>query len=327
MNNPYILTLLVLAVLSLVRGDQRAWSQEPPAANSAPTGNPEDKPEKELTPPDPAAIEVIKEARSRLFQYKSVQADITQQVSLGDFRFQASGKYLAGEEFRSRVEYSVKLGEMEGVFLEVCDGQILHTRRQISEKQTPGSKTTAPTIELTRRDINKILRETQLYLDQPEAVRAAEIGIGGLPAILASLERTMVFEALHEETEAGRPVLIVQGRWNPTERDRLLVGLGGLASQIEQFLPDRVRITFEKETLFPTRFQYLKQISEEKMVYRPLLTVSFSNAIMNQPIPQQRFNYIPPPGMEERDETALFIEAIQMSAQPPAQKKSLKESI
>ncbi|MBT5020241.1 MAG: hypothetical protein HON04_16030, partial [Planctomicrobium sp.] len=230
------------------------------------------------------------------------------------YRFQSSGKYLAGEEFKSYLEYAVKLGNLEGTFLEVCDGQILHTRRQITEVQKNGAAPKPPQIELARRDINKILRETQLYLDQPAAVRAAEIGIGGLPAILASLERTMIFESVKEETAGEIPVLIVQGSFNKDVFEKLNAGMQGLSSQILQFMPDKVRITFNKETLFPQKFQYLKELLQSPGVYEPLLTVSFDNAAINQPIPANRFSYIPPPGTEERDETAMFIEAIKASA-------------
>lgn len=326
MKNPYILTFTVLSLSVLFYRPMTVWSQD----NSPPETEAVEKTEtsevKEVVSQDEDALRVVREARSRLFQHKSVQADITQLVSLGDYRFRSSGKYLAGEEFKSRIEYAVKLGNLEGTFLEVCDGQILHSRRQISEvnKKSAGGK--PPRIELARRDINKILRETQLYLDQPAAVRAAEIGIGGLPAILASLERTMIFESVKEETEDETPVLIVQGSWNKAESEKLAAGMQGLSTQIMQFMPDKVRITFNKETLFPQKFQYLKEIPQSPGVYQPLLTVSFENAAINQPIPANRFNYIPPPGTEERDETAMFIQAIKESAKivAPAE-EALKE--
>jgi len=314
MKNPYILTCTVLTLSVLLYRPITVWSQDSSPAEKKTEDKSEVTETKEVATQDEDALRVVKEARSRLFQHKSVQADITQLVSLGDYRFRSSGKYLAGEEFKSRIEYAVKLGNLEGTFLEVCDGQILHSRRQISEVNNKSAGGKPPKIELARRDINKILRETQLYLDQPAAVRAAEIGIGGLPAILASLERTMIFESVKEEIEDEIPVLIVQGSWNKEESEKLAAGMQGLSTQIMQFMPDKVRITFNKETLFPQKFQYLKEIPQSPGVFQPLLTVAFENAAINQPIPANRFNYIPPPGTEERDETAMFIEAIKASA-------------
>lgn len=315
MKNPYILTALFALVAALTSPLTPVWSQEDSTPATEAKENTETLSGKEVATHNEEALNVVREARSRLFQHKSVQADITQLVSMGDYRFRSSGKYLAGEDFKTRIEYAVKLGNLEGTFLEVCDGQILHSRRQITEVGNKPAGGQPPKIELARRDINKILRETQLFLDQPAAVRAAEIGIGGLPAILASLERTMIFESLKEDVDGESPVLIVQGKWNSAEFQKLASGMQGLSAQILQFMPDKVRITFNKETLFPQKFQYLKELPQSPGVYEPLLTVSFENAAINQPIPVNRFSYIPPPGMEERDETAMFIQAIKESAE------------
>ena len=319
MKNPYILTFVILTLAVSYVPLGTVWSQDNSEAPSNTPKATETTTDKEVAAQNEDALNVVREARARLFRHQTVRADIVQRVSLGDFRFEASGKYLAGEGFRSRIEYRVTLGELEGEFLEVCDGQILHTRRQIVRQIATSPTTETPQIELTRRDIQKILRETQLYLDQPEAVRAAEIGIGGLPAILASLERTMVFEAIREVEEGGRQLIVVQGRWDLAQQERLIAGLGGLAAQVQNFFPDRVQITFAKDTLFPTSFQYLKKLPNNESSYRPMLTVAFQNAVINEPIPLQNFNYISPPGLEERDETAQFIEAIQQAAAPPVQ--------
>jgi len=289
----------------------QAW----PQANETPEKTADESAEpvttKDVPVLNPEALRVVKESRTRLFEFKSVQADMQQHVALGDFHFLASGKYFASYPFKSRIEYSVTLGGMEGDFLEVCDGQILHTRRQIRTKPTASKNIAPPQVELARRDIQKIIEEANHYPNDSAAFRAAEIGIGGLPAVLASLERTMIFNAIREDIEDGEPVVIVQAVWNPDEQDRIMVGLGGLAPQIQRFLPDRVRITFNKATLFPQKFQYLKKLTAEETSYRPILTVAFTNVILNEPIPVQRFTYFPTPGMVERDETSDFINTIQ----------------
>lgn len=312
MKNPYLLTwpiLLLLLLVSQVRYSALAQDSEAPKSNSA----------TKLAAEDPVlqnaeALQFVQAARAKLFTHETVQAEFTQRVALGDYRFQSHGRYISGEGFRSRIEYQVQLGELEGLFLEVCDGQILHTRRQIQKQRKGPAETAAPQLELSRRDIQKILRETQQHLDKPEAVRAAEIGIGGLPAILASLERTMIFESLEQRENNGTPITIVQARWNAAEKGKLLTGMGGMASQMDQFFPDRVRLTFNSETLFPLEFQYLKKITGEVATYKPILTVAFQKVVLNQSVSPQQFSYIPPPGMEERDETAVYIQAIQQAA-------------
>ncbi len=326
MKNPYILTFALLFTLTCSLRVVFAWPQAKEAPEKSVVESTETSEIKDVPVQDEKALQVVKDSRTRLFDFQSVQADMTQSIALGDFHFLASGKYSAVNGFKTRIEYSVKLGEMEGDFLEVCDGQILHTRRQIRTKPSASKTAAPPQIELTRRDIRKIIQAVELDLDKPEVFRAAEIGIGGLPAILASLERTMIFDGIREGVVDGEPVVIVQCVWNPGEQDRILVGLGGLSGQIQEFLPDRVRITFSKATLFPKKFQYLKKITEEESSYRPILTVSLANVILNEPVPAQRFSYTPPPGMEERDETAMFIEAIQKSAKVPVAGSTTKEA-
>jgi outer membrane lipoprotein-sorting protein len=267
------------------------------------------------------AEEVFQQARERLFEHESVQAKMSQLVSLGEYKFRSSGAYLAGEGFKYRLEYQVELADLQGSFLEVSDGQILHTRKQITQAEGTSLTAAAAEVELTRRDIQRILRETRENLDVPEALHAAEIGLGGLPAILASLERSMTFDAVREQTLDGRDYTVLQGAWDEERRDELMEGLGGVAGQIAGFMPDLVRVYFERETLFPERFVYLKLISEERQSYRPMLTIEFTEVKLGESLPAQAFIYVAPPGMEERDETAFFLQMIRSAAQgaPPAE--------
>ncbi|MCA8996551.1 MAG: hypothetical protein KDA80_06195 [Planctomycetaceae bacterium] len=261
------------------------------------------------------AIEILRSAQDRLFQRESVRATISQRVSLGDYKFASTGRYVSGAGFRSRLEYRVELGDLQGTFLEVCDGQILHTRRVV-EQIGAGSLAATSVLEtqLSRRDIEKILREARNHLDVPKAVQAAEIGIGGLPAVLASIERSMILDAVREETVDGASYDVVQGRWDPARQESLLGGLGAFAGQIGQFLPDLVRVYFNRETQFPERFIYLKLASEERQTYRPILKVEFTDIQLDQPIGVGEFSYIAPPGAEEVDETMSFIQMIQQFA-------------
>ena len=305
-------TLTFLIVASLTGGLRIAQAWQSAEEASGDTAQPAVI--KPVVTPNPRAEEVVRQAREGLLARESVQADLSQQVSLNGFRFQSSGKLFAGPEFRFRLEYEVQLADLQGSFLEICDGQVLHTRRQIAKKSTGLVSTEVPDVEFTRRDIQKILRETGKNLDKSEVLHAAEIGIGGLPAVLASLERSMVFDAIREVTEDGKTYQVVQGRWNESRREELLTRIGGLAGQVAGFMPDMVRVYFEQESLFPERFQYLKQVSPERETYRPILTVQFDNIRFNEPIPPQAFIYVTPQGVEERDETTLFLNMIKEAA-------------
>jgi len=294
-----------------------AWPDETaaPVENSAQPAT-----EKEVKESNSEAVELLRQARNRLFERQSVQARLSQTVNLGAYRFQSQGNYSAAAGFRYRLEYQVALGDLRGEFLEVCDGQVLHTRRQIAEAQPGLISMKTPEIELTRRDIQKIRREVLGLRDsQPEtnledAIRAAEIGVGGIPAMLAMLEKSLILDPLRPQTIEGRAYFIVQGEMRPDQKGTLLAGLGGAAGQVAGFLPDLVRLYIAQDTLFPERFLYLKSTPDDPEKLRPLMTVEFSDIVLDQPLAESLFIYMAPPGLEERDETAQFLDAMRQAA-------------
>lgn len=318
-------TLTVAFLLLAIGGYQvaSAWQAETSAASSAAEGKLEPSTSESVTT-NPEALELIQQARNRLFERQSVQAEMSEVMTLGNYTFRSTGSYTAASGFRYRLEYQVELGDLQGSFLEVCDGQVLHTRRQISEARPALTSTMTPEVELSRRDIQKIRREamglknTKQGMELADALRAAEIGIGGLPAILASLERSLVFDALRPETVEGRDYLVVQGRWQTDRREHLFAGLGAAGNQVAGFMPDLVRVYLAKETLFPEKFLYLKQTGKDQKAYHPLITVEFHNVVLDQPVAERLFVYVAPPGMEEKDETAAFLESMQQTAEPAA---------
>jgi len=317
MKNLPTLTAFLFLALACGYRVALAWQEtaEKPDSAMKKTAQPIDN--KELPKVSGEATGIVHQARKRLFQRQSVNAEFVQKVSLGVHKFQTGGRYLSGENFQYRLEYNVKLGGLEGKFLEVCDGKILHTSRQINKaSESDLLQGEITDIELTRRDIQKILKETQQNIENTEAMHAAEIGIGGMPAVLASLARSMNFEAVKEETVNDTPYYVVQGRWKDNKREELLTGLGGpIAGQIAGLMPDLVRVWFNKETLFPERFLYLKLASAERETYLPMLSIEFANVQLDQQVSTQLFRYQAPTGVEERDETAMFIEMINLAAQ------------
>lgn len=311
MNRLPIFTVLLLGLLLGGYRVLRVSLADTSQSDSAQVDASGETPAEPTVDADSQAVELLGQARDRLFRGTSVRADMRQYVDFGGQTFTGEGSYAAGADFRYRLEFRVQLGDSEGRFLEVCDGQILHTRRQIG-KIAKGKEalTQSPSVELTRRDIQKILKETRKNLDVPGALHAAEMGIGGLPSVLASLERTMIFESATQSRHEDRDVWILEGRWNPKQKDALLGKMGPLSGQLAGFMPDRVRIYLDAESLFPKRFLYMKRSSATQETFRPMLVVEFYNVVLNEPLPQQLFVYVTPPGVDERDTTAEYLQMI-----------------
>lgn len=295
-------------------------STAPPAGQPAADPNAPDNPQASPTPPvepppDPAIVakaeQLLREARDRLYACKSVRANFTEHASIGGRKFTAKGTYLAGLPFPPalRLEYRIRVGDSEGVLIEVSDGNVLRTSKEIRPVD-PNSKD--PVIsQWTRKDISQILKAADSPDLPDEAILQAELSLGGIPTLLASLERSVTFDTYREQTWQGQPAILIEGRWRQDFMQRVAQGFGGQLQSVANLLPDRVRIYFDPQTLFPTRILYRKRISLSPPAYVPLMSIEFSDIRLNEPVDAQEFRYIPPKGVDEVDETPLYLNMIQ----------------
>jgi hypothetical protein len=332
---------LTKAVLfgAIAFGGLQVWNVAKGWQEPASKGAPADKaPQPALAPePNPDAVALVKAARERLSKWQSIQANVVQTVDFPDAgnsgvrRFKASGRFLVGEFPKLRLEYEVTVGNTVGKLLEVCDGQVLHVERRVQEAATQEPKVERssdenesrdpekPVVEGTRRDVKRILRATSESDGVDVSMHAADIGLGGLSALLASLDRTMIFDSIREEEHDGRKFRVVQGIWNPTYLADLQAKLGTMAPQLAMFLPERVRIYFEAESLFPVRILYLKLSSPERRTYRAMLSLEFHDVEFDVMLPADAFIY-KPGGIQQKDDTDEFIQLLKASrgqAPPP----------
>lgn len=257
-------------------------------------------------PDDPRAV--LERARENLISLKSLKANVRETVSLGNRRFKAEGAYLQGTDLKLRLEFTVRSGGIEGSLLEVCDGTILWTRKRIGDQTT-----------LTRRDVRQILNAAAGGGNIAENILVAELGLGGLPALLASLERSMTFDRIERQEIDGTGFVIVEGGWNDQYRQRFQAN-SGAAGQLPDLVPDRVRIYFDAETLIPRRVQYLKARTETSLE-RPLVTLDFTDVVIDAPVSDSDFEFVPPEGVYAEDVTNKFIQKLTQPAPastPPA---------
>jgi len=272
--------------------------------------------EKELgepTPEDAAQADaLLEEARNRLEDRQSLQADMVQQILVGERKLTAEGKYISGTPYpKLRLEYRIRVGTMQGSLVEVCDGTILHTEKTIGRAEDK-----APDRQFTRRDVQRILAARDNSLNVPVASQGAELGIGGLPAMLASIDRCMVGKRVTEEEFDGQLCLVFHGAWDQEILKKYDVALGQSKAQLVPFFPDRVRVYFTADAFLPVKLVYLKNDLNEsgKIVgQRTLMTLEFRNVKVDQPIPPDTFQYVLPPKSEEVDRTNEFLELIKQA--------------
>jgi hypothetical protein len=295
-----------------------------PESGTTPPGGAEATPAAAAEPPpDPAVVaaaeKVLRDARDRLYAYPGVRAKFTEQASIGNRRFAASGSYLSGVFPQLKLEYRVQIGGSEGVLIEACDGNVLRTSKEV---RTIGSKTAEPTLsEWTRKDIQQILEASYVEGTPDQAILQAELSLGGLPTLLASLERTMIFDTLRDQSWQGKPMTVIEGSWRIERLSEVARQMGPAAQSVAAFVPDRVRVYFDKETMFPTRILYRKRTNTQPPTYVPLMSIEFTDVQFPKEVDPLEFRYVPPKGVDEIDETQLYLGMIQEMrkvVQPPA---------
>jgi hypothetical protein len=171
---------------------------------------------------------------------------------------------------------------------------------------------------ITRTVIDQLLEAESPEL--PETLLIAHMGVGGLPALIAGLERSMTFDTQKVIEHEGERFTVIEGRWNDGYLARFGVEEG---APLPAYVPDRVRIYFHKETLFPSRILYRKRVTVESQLseYRTLLSLEFSNVVLDEPVSNEQFLWVPPNGAQVENRTTEYLELIkaikEQAAGPP----------
>jgi hypothetical protein len=260
-------------------------------------------------PATPNATELLATAHQRLLSHSHIRAELHEVVAIKHPPFRMSGSYVSAG-LKLRLNLNVKLpGGVQGALLEVCDGE-----RLWSVTELPGST------RVTRRDVRQLLAAMDQAKGRPDRAAAIDLALGGLPALLTSLSRTMQFQSVKAETRSDREFWMVSGKWR-AEFLRQLTGSDD-KTPLPTHIPDAVRVYLAQDTLFPEQIVYLKQLSDGEG-YRPLLELKLTNVVLNGPVDSREFEFTPPANVEPEDVTRQYIE--QLFPSPPTTKPSSGE--
>ncbi len=237
------------------------------------------------------ALVTLEKARTAMLEYKSVAADIVESITLGPRRFRVKGKYLQGTNLQLRLEYEVTVGKTSGTLIEVCDGDILWTWEKVGSDE-----------RVTRRKVREILAAAAASGRTPENLLHAELGLGGLPSLIASIQKSVRFDRQWEQDVDKHEFVVLDGTWKPEYRQKLETD-----GQLPPYVPDRVRIYFQKDKLFPRRIAYLKR-DPNTQAHQPMVTLDFINVVWNGKVDEKKFSFTPPKGVKREDITELYID-------------------
>ncbi|MBW3543627.1 MAG: hypothetical protein KY476_25530 [Planctomycetes bacterium] len=245
-----------------------------------------------------AGRDVVAKARENLVG-KSLETELVESIRFGRRRFEAVGRYLQGQNLQMRLEFAVKIGDTVGTLLEVCDGQMLWSRQQIGEAKP----------KITVRDVHRILSAANAAGPSDEMILRAELGLGGLPALLAAIEQNMDFDPARRETVDGKDVIVVDGRWNQAFVSRWQqAGAPDQPAVLPPHVPDGVRLYFDSQ-LIPRRIVYLKKPPDREIAL-PMLSLDFRDIRLNPPIEEGAFQFKPDSKVYQEDVTDRYIDRL-----------------
>ena len=238
----------------------------------------------------------LEDARERLINYRSLKADIVQTVRIGSRRFRIKGQYLhGGSDLKLRLEYDLQIGSTKAHLLEICDGQILRTHIKVGD-----------TDRVTRRNVRQILDTASRSTDSSANLLNGELGLGGLRGLLASIQKSVQIDKQWEQDAASQTFVVVEGGWKSGFRKRFLgANADDLNASLPTYVPDKVRIYLEQESLFPRRILYLKRDASD--VYHPMVSIDFVTVETNIDLPEEAFIFTPPKNVTQEDITESYV--------------------
>ena len=139
----------------------------------------------------------------------------------------------------------------------------------------------------------------------------------GLPGLLASIERNISLEQQWDTTRNGRTLVVVEGTWKETFRRRVAPNQPP-NQPLPQWVPDRIRIYFEQDSLFPRRILYLKQ--NVLKVHHPMVTLDFVEVEWNSEVDPAAFTFVPPEKVVAEDVTQAYLKEFTKADAPPEAK-------
>ncbi len=288
---------------------QDAADKQPAAVEKA-----EDKPAEKSEKPEKGvlrrneasgsvALVTLEEVREKLISYQSVKAKIVETVAIGERRFKMQGNYLQGDGLKLRLDYEVEVGSTTGKLIEVCDGQILWSHQVIGKEQ-----------RVNRRNVRQILEAAAAAELTNETLLHAELGLGGIPGLLASIQKAVQFEKQWEQDLDSQAFLVIDGGWKTEQRAKFMGPKADAQQALPSFVPDRVRIYVQKDSKFPRRIMYLKRsdgATQSQKSLRPMVTIDFVDVAWNVPVEDSAFVFIVPENVDRQDVTEDYLKLFQ----------------
>ncbi|MCA9212221.1 MAG: hypothetical protein KDB27_04075 [Planctomycetales bacterium] len=258
------------------------------------------------------AIEALEAAPSIVAQVKH-EARFFGQLLVGDGTYQQLND---PEGVMTRLEITVQTDQQVTSLRHISNGKFLHILEQSDLGQTVGR------VDLRAiRDADESAPTDSAR--SPSLVNS--IAIGGLPRLLAELQRNFKFRAPQAIMFQNVPVWAVAGEWKAARLQTLFPSVKGIVrangtvnvDRLPQYVPNRVFVLLGRDGLFPYRIEYHKDTDSSQnrtgtnaAQSTALLTMDLYRVQIGMPIEPRTFFYNPGGHQKVDDRTAQFTKTL-----------------
>jgi len=244
----------------------------------------------------------------------SFSADILQIIQTPEMNYSANGTYVQTSRLQSRLEIEMEIKGIQGHLLQVSNGQVVWTVREIKNlKQIRPVKHdedfSGEELRIERVDLKHLADFAEAQNITTSDPRFAREFSRGIPGLLAALEAEMNFTLIKQVTLQGVAHYVIQGVWKiPVEQRQFSDKISEMAFAGE--IPQRVRLYLRASDLMLARYLCMKKRPEEKGWYAPL-AMELSNIIINEPITPSTFNFSPAGDQVPKDITHKYLDRLE----------------
>lgn len=265
------------------------------------------EPAAELTQEHSEALDILHKAQHKLASYHSLRSQVKQVIMVQGQKRSGEGIYLQGPQMQHKLQLHMDAGTSTGDLKQVCDGHLLWTETRLGPipADLPEEKLSLY-LRVERRNVERVRDEAINVHDPDQRNQWIGLGVGGLPAFLASLESTFNFVLLPIDQHRGMECLVLQGTWKPEMHEMCQYLKKKRKSIALDCLPTRITVYLETNQLFPVKYVYYHKTAHK--TEEPLLVVEYSDIIFNTPLETNDFVYHPPEGYYPIDVTKDYLE-------------------
>ncbi len=271
---------------------------------------------------DPAQLaEKIREGNSLIRQSRllllhnmgPISAEVLQIIQTPTQSFRATGKYWQAPQSKSRLLVEMEIDKASGRILQVSNGQVIWSVREITSEADRTAKTDSDKppqrLQIERIDLQRLSDFTKVTgADETESRVAREMQ-SGLAGLLSSLEARMDFRAVKQVSINQQSCIVLEGEWkadiseNESEYEFAV-------KVFQQARPDLVRLFIRESDLFPMRYLCLKQ-HPDRSGYYAQLAMELTEITPLPNLDPSMFNYRPPDEQVPNDITHEYLSRLE----------------